>query len=186
MGTHPIFESDFDCLTDIRSSICLLISIGMSNGDESKRNITDTETPVLEEVALEEKLKNMKLDLADLDNGISVPELAVILENSDVNDPYLHLKQLPHDRSATILISFTFDWLLNSLQLSSEDRRFHCRRRPTATKSTLLAHFPFLTFITCSITVCSRPMFQYFKVTLYYLFCFHQAYCSATCCVFFV
>merc|ERR1712037_90160 len=108
MGTHPIFESDFDCLTDIRSSICLLISIGMSNGDKSKRNITDTETPVLEEIALEEKLKNMKLDLADLDNGISVPELAVILENSDVNDPYLHLKQLPHDRSATILISFIF------------------------------------------------------------------------------
>ena len=41
-------------------------------------------------------------------SGIRVPELPVILENSDVNDPYLHLKQLPHDRSATILISFIF------------------------------------------------------------------------------
>ena len=54
---------------DMRSSICLFISIGMTKGDALKRNITDTETPVLEEVALEEKLKNIKLDLEDMDNG---------------------------------------------------------------------------------------------------------------------
>ena len=44
--------------------------------------------------------------LSSFISGIRVPELPVILENSDVND--LHLKQLPHDRSATFLISFIF------------------------------------------------------------------------------
>ena len=34
-----------------------------------KRNITDTETPVLEKVALEEQLKEIKHDLEDNDNG---------------------------------------------------------------------------------------------------------------------
>ena len=62
----------------MRCSICLLISIGMSKGDESKRNITDTETPVLEDDALEKKLKNMKLDLADLDNGYLYLRLTII------------------------------------------------------------------------------------------------------------
>ena len=50
----------------------------MSKGDESKRNITDTETPVLEDDALEKKLKNMKLDLADLDNGYLYLRLTII------------------------------------------------------------------------------------------------------------
>ena len=35
-----------------------------------KRNITDTETPVLEKVALEEQLKEIKHDLEDNDNGL--------------------------------------------------------------------------------------------------------------------
>ncbi|CBY13900.1 unnamed protein product [Oikopleura dioica] len=81
----------------------------MTKGDALKRNITDTETPVLEEVALEEKLKNMKLDLEDTDNGIRVAELPVILENSDVNVvPYPQFKQLPQDRSMPLVISFIF------------------------------------------------------------------------------
>lgn len=50
----------------------------MSKGDESKRNITDAETPVLEDDALEEKLKNMKLDLAELDNGYFYFRLTII------------------------------------------------------------------------------------------------------------
>lgn len=50
----------------------------MSKGDESKRNITDTETPDLEEDALEKKLKNMKLDLSDLDNGYLYFRLTII------------------------------------------------------------------------------------------------------------
>ena len=62
----------------MRCSICLLISIGMSKGDESKRNITDTETPVLEDDGLEKKLKNMKLDLADLENGYLYLRLTII------------------------------------------------------------------------------------------------------------
>jgi hypothetical protein len=62
----------------MRSSICLFISLNMSKGDESKRNITDAETPVLEDDALEEKLKNMKLDLAELDNGYFYFRLTII------------------------------------------------------------------------------------------------------------
>jgi hypothetical protein len=47
----------------------------MSKGDESKRNITDAETPVLEDDALEKK---MKLDLAELDNGYFYFKLPII------------------------------------------------------------------------------------------------------------
>jgi hypothetical protein len=84
------------------------LGLNMSKGDESKRNITDAETPVLEDDALEKKMKNMKLDLAELDNGIRVPELPVVLENSDVIVSFPDYKQLPHDKSTTILISFIF------------------------------------------------------------------------------
>merc|ERR1711892_1621376 len=48
MGTHPIFESDFDCLTD-----CVINDIKMPGAETEKK----TETPVVEEKTPVEQMK---------------------------------------------------------------------------------------------------------------------------------
>ena len=60
------FGSLFQSLEMNSKSIRFSREAGM---EIQKRNITDTETPVLEKVALEEQLKDMKLDLEDNGNG---------------------------------------------------------------------------------------------------------------------
>merc|ERR1712141_155473 len=43
MGTHPIFESDFDCLTDLQSAN--LFAMGISRDSEHKRRATGGKRP---------------------------------------------------------------------------------------------------------------------------------------------
>merc|ERR1711892_1537749 len=45
MGTHPIFESDFDCLTDTKNGISLGLVYGRTQGSRPHEQIRQTDVP---------------------------------------------------------------------------------------------------------------------------------------------
>merc|ERR1711937_618068 len=61
MGTHPIFESDFDCLTEMRKNICILISRRRSGNGNGKKEITENLKSKLGLASKDEKLSFLSL-----------------------------------------------------------------------------------------------------------------------------
>merc|ERR1711892_1041048 len=102
MGTHPIFESDFDCLTEKRemSSIWSLTSpyvkrlLGWKQGDEEEKWVEKAVD------ALVKKLKKNKGAIEDLERALSCPDqqskCVTILRSLDGRLQVSHRKGLPH------------------------------------------------------------------------------------------
>merc|ERR1712141_298803 len=66
MGTHPIFESDFDCLTEIYSAENMKVLKQSALGDSSTLYIGEEEVPEIENNELLVKIEYSALNRADI------------------------------------------------------------------------------------------------------------------------
>merc|ERR1711917_121340 len=82
MGTHPIFESDFDCLTEMRFELCggievpnwivfQLTKISKENDAEKIKEISRTATTLMK-IDLNDIAEETRIYLAENAEGISV------------------------------------------------------------------------------------------------------------------
>merc|ERR1712212_1214888 len=101
MGTHPIFESDFDCLTDMKPILCCLLGFLSVLAEENKSileliyrldyradlsanklNFPDSakvkrkNREWMEKVEKNEKMKNFILDMASINGTITMTPVA--------------------------------------------------------------------------------------------------------------
>jgi len=86
MGTHPIFESDFDCLTDMESrvlSLCWLPRGKLAMQPDRINEHAPNELEMLAKAAEEEQLEELS---EDDDNEDEVEKEEKVQENGDVDD----------------------------------------------------------------------------------------------------
>merc|ERR1711962_783799 len=69
MGTHPIFESDFDCLTE-----WVAVEVDL---DHVKRNLERNQEEVVQEVASVNEVEIVKIDR---DQGIGKEKIAIAID----------------------------------------------------------------------------------------------------------
>merc|ERR1712037_390984 len=74
MGTHPIFESDFDCLTD-----CQIENCKMSNADYLKKYLSDDK----KDKEKKRKKKKVKGNIAIIDNDVNWDDLKAPEDEED-------------------------------------------------------------------------------------------------------
>merc|ERR1711970_1425822 len=104
MGTHPIFESDFDCLTEMENDSRPLVQIFNSIFEnlkkvESDESSVDLENLIKESVSLKNKIKSLGLysDNEEIDE-ISTKTLKYFLVS--YFEGYFRLKM--HDRNPSL------------------------------------------------------------------------------------
>jgi len=93
MGTHPIFESDFDCLTE-------RVAVG-ADLDHVKRSLEKNREEVDQEV---ESVNEVEIVKIDRDQGtvkekivtaIAIEEVAVVIVNEMIKDHLQNLQTVP-------------------------------------------------------------------------------------------
>merc|ERR1712042_236956 len=87
MGTHPIFESDFDCLTDIEYRP----DTAMSSNEDEAGNETDNEEPVDEQL-LQNRRAILQRALISVETHFSTTKQQLFQERSDLYE--IRIKQL--------------------------------------------------------------------------------------------
>merc|ERR1712130_384909 len=87
MGTHPIFESDFDCLTDIEYRL----EKEMSSNEDETGNETDNEEPVDEQL-LQNRRAILQRALISVESHFSSTKQQLFQERSDLYE--IRIKQL--------------------------------------------------------------------------------------------
>merc|ERR1711990_717959 len=96
MGTHPIFESDFDCLTDYLEWVAVGADL-----DHVKRSLEKNQEEVDPEV---ESVNEVEIVKIDRDQGtvkekiviaIAIEEAAVVIVNEMIKDHLQNLQTVP-------------------------------------------------------------------------------------------